>query len=1088
MRKIFYAAAMVCVAVLAFWLAGQSLAVLAAPSQQAGVDISVSQVVASGFSIPVQVTNAGDGSGRLFVVEQSGRIKIIKNGTVLPTPFLDVSSISLSPADGSGNNERGLLSVAFHPQYESNGFFYINYTNNSGNTVVARYSVSANPDVADAGSAVTLFTVNQPYSNHNGGQLMFGPDGYLYIGMGDGGSGGDPQNYAQNKASLLGAMLRIDVNSGPGSASDCGGASRPYTIPATNPYQDGSGGNCGEIWAIGLRNPWRFSFDRLTDDMYIGDVGQNAWEEISYQAAGTPGGVNFGWRCKEGTHTYNTSGNACTGLTDPITDYPHNGSGGFSVTGGFVYRGNEFPALVGRYFYADFSVGRIWSLTKSGGGWSTPDLEISSTGFNISSFGEDEQGELYVVDYSGGTIRRLVDANAAGPNLSTSAKSASTPRADPGEVLTYTLTLNNTGSRPNTALYLKDVVPSGLQYVPGSLSATTGVVTDSTAPQLYWQGTAATPAITITYRVTATGAITGAIINQAVITGAGISPLTLTESIIVPRPTISSTVHDFFLPGTQPNQLTAAIPASSGCDFCHTDPIYNRWRGSLMSQAGRDPLFWAALAVANNDAPNAGDFCLRCHTPKGWLEGRSHPATGSALQSGDLSDGIACEVCHRMVDPVPSAGDEAVTIDAGIRAALTTTLPADNIGSAMLIIDPEDRRRGPFSLNPPHPNPTYKTDFLGQNTNAVTESRLCGTCHNIDNPLLSWDAGRGQFWPNSMDVAAPDFGKGKLFPIERTYDEWLNSQFATGGVVLPKFAGAKPGGVVASCQDCHMPRAIGKAAEDIYNPVNRDCVTTGCLPEHTLVGGNTWVPQLLQDTRWRLNSVADAALLNAASNAARQMLQKAATVTVSLADAGANKMATVRVTNDTGHKLPTGYPEGRRMWLNLKAYNAAGALIYESGAYNAATGQLAIDPDLKVYEVKQGLTPELASLVQLPAGESFHFVLNNTIVKDNRIPPRGYQKSKFAAIGLRPEPDPNLYADGQYWDDTAYTLPGNTARVTAVLYYQTSSKAYIDFLRTNGGSDGAALGQLWDDSKSPPEVMAVGFVNPLLYYFPVMMK
>jgi hypothetical protein len=208
--------------------------------------------------------------------------------------------------------------------------------------------------------------------------------------------------------------------------------------------------------------------------------------------------------------------------------------------------------------------------------------------------------------------------------------------------------------------------------------------------------------------------------------------------VLVPRPPFTTTAQDFFLPGTQPNQLISTMPIAQSCDFCHTDPIYDRWRGSMMSQSGRDPLFWVALSVANSKVPNVGDFCLRCHTPKGWLEGRSHPADGTGLLADDLSNGVTCELCHRAVDPQPSTTDatEIMDIDAGIRAALTTTLPATHSGSAMLIIDPQDRRRGPFDVNPPHG--AYQTEFLGQAGDPITESRLCGSCHNIDNPLLSW--------------------------------------------------------------------------------------------------------------------------------------------------------------------------------------------------------------------------------------------------------------------------------------------------------------------------------------------------------------
>jgi hypothetical protein len=250
----------------------------------------------------------------------------------------------------------------------------------------------------------------------------------------------------------------------------------------------------------------------------------------------------------------------------------------------------------------------------------------------------------------------------------------------------------------------------------------------------------------------------------------------------------------------------------------------------------------------------------------------------------------------------------------------------------------------------------------------------------------------------------------------------------------------------------------------------RDCKTNGCLPAHVLVGGNTWVPQLLQDSRWRLAAFDDAEALNASVLAARDMLKKSARLSVSVSNSKGNAQAVVRVVNESGHKLPTGYPEGRRMWISLQAYDKRNQLIYVSGAYDPVTGVLATDPSLKVYEVKQGLTPELAAFLGKDPGESFHFVLNNTTIKDNRIPPRGYTVAAFNRPGMAPVGA--TYADGQYWDETVYAIPKHTQYVVATLYYQTSSKEYIDFLRTKGGPDGAMLGTLWDTLKSPPEVMA----------------
>ncbi|MEW5870987.1 MAG: PQQ-dependent sugar dehydrogenase [Chloroflexota bacterium] len=1054
---------------LAFAVVIPASAGAASPVAVQDVHINLNQLVASGFTQPVQLTNAGDGSGRLFVVEQIGRVRIIKNGAVLPAPFLDIASLI------SCCGERGLLGLAFHPNYSSNGYFYVDYTRAAdGATVVARYSVSAgNPDLANPASATVLLVAPQPYSNHNAGQILFSPvDGYLYVALGDGGSGGDPLNSGQDTNTLLGSLLRLDVD---------GGA--PYAIPPDNPFVGQPGAD--EIWAYGLRNPWRFSFDRLTGDLYIGDVGQNLWEEIDFQAAHTPGGTNFGWRCKEATHLYNFSGNcASQTLTDPIAEYDH--TLGVSVTGGFVYRGRDYPALRGRYFYADFGSGRVWSLYQASQDpllWSPPELELTS-GLNISAFGEDENGELYVVAYNG-EIRRLADANGPDAELSFSAKQVSTPGADPLEVVTYTIHITNTGALIDRPVWVTDTVPLGLAYLPGTLQASAGMVADAAQPQLTWQGNlSAAQHITISYQVQVTGVFTGSLVNHAVLSAPPLPTQDLYASLAVPRPALAATLQDFTFPGTQPGQLHAEIRTSADCDTCHSAPIYDRWRGSLMSQAGRDPLMWAALYVANSDAPNAGEFCLRCHTPKGWLEGHSQPADGSGLSPVDLDNGVACAVCHRMVDPLPSTQDEAAAIDQVVRDGLTHPLPAGLVGSAALIVDPDDHRRGPFSFGLALPyHSAYQTDFLRQTGDAITRARMCGSCHNVFNPVLSWDESRGQYWPNDMDASPPSYARDQLFPIETTFDEWLYSDFARGGVYAPEFAGSKPDGIVRTCQDCHMTRSTGYAADLAFNPVNRDCITTGCLPEHIFVGANAWVPQLLQDTRWRLNAWSQRGYLQETVLRAQAMLARSASLSVTLADAPGGKLATVRVANLTGHKLPTGYPEGRQMWLHVQAFDELGALIDESGAYNPLTGQLQRDAAIKVYEAKQGLTPELAALLPHQAGESFHFVLNNTVIKDNRIPPLGYTQALYDRPGLRPVGA--VYLDGQNWDDTQYLLPPETVRVEVTLYYQTASSEYIDFLQKNGGVDGQALNELWQTSKSPPQVVAQAAASGYSYYLPL---
>jgi glucose/arabinose dehydrogenase len=377
---------------------GHTAELPAAPGQREPVQappdkvVVVNEIIASGLDQPLQVTHAGDGSGRLFVVERSGLIRILDGGTVLAEPFLDAR-----PLVTTAGGEQGLLGLAFHPEYVSNGLLYVDYTRiEDGATVVARYVVSdTNSNAVAPASATTILTVAQPYANHNGGQLAFGPDSYLYVGLGDGGSAGDPDENAQDVTTLLGSILRIDVDRG-----------MPYRIPADNPFA-GTAGR-GEIWDYGLRNPWRFSFDRLTGDLYIGDVGQGAWEEIDYHAAGAPGGLNFGWDCREGTHDYEFTAECSTAdLVDPIAEYSH--TEGRSVTGGFVYRGAAYPSLQGRYFFADFIEGKLWSMGKTGTNpdtWSAPNLELD-TSLRISSFGEDEDGELYIVDYSGGTVRRV---------------------------------------------------------------------------------------------------------------------------------------------------------------------------------------------------------------------------------------------------------------------------------------------------------------------------------------------------------------------------------------------------------------------------------------------------------------------------------------------------------------------------------------------------------------------------------------------------------------------------------------------------------------------------------------------------------
>ncbi|MBP1684312.1 MAG: hypothetical protein H6Q33_455 [Deltaproteobacteria bacterium] len=348
------------------------------------------------FSTPVFVANAGDGSDRLFVVQQNGIIRIVRQGAINVVPFLDITDRV------SCCGERGLLSVAFPPQYAAMGHFYVYYTNGNGNLIVARYRLTADADVADAASEQIVLAIDHPtFANHNGGQLAFGPnDGYLYVGTGDGGGGGDPSGNGQNFNVLLGKLLRLDVESG----------SPTYRIPPTNPFV-GQPGFRDEIWAVGLRNPWRFAFDRGTGGLFIGDVGQNRYEEIDFQPAASGGGQNYGWNIMEGFHCYNTPSCATTGLTLPVTEYDHS-QGDCAVIGGYVYRGTMFPGLQGIYLLADNCSGLIRALRQTLGGWQT--AVILNAGFQITGMGEDEAGEIYVTDYTHGAIRHIVQRVCAG--------------------------------------------------------------------------------------------------------------------------------------------------------------------------------------------------------------------------------------------------------------------------------------------------------------------------------------------------------------------------------------------------------------------------------------------------------------------------------------------------------------------------------------------------------------------------------------------------------------------------------------------------------------------------------------------------
>lgn len=519
-----------------------------------------------------------------------------------------------------------------------------------------------------------------------------------------------------------------------------------------------------------------------------------------------------------------------------------------------------------------------------------------------------------------------------------------------------------------------------------------------------------------------------------------------------------TTLRDFDLPGSQPFEA-GTLSSPSNCSVCHgnynqaVEPYFN-WQGSMMAHASIDPLFEACMAIANQDAPDSGDLCLRCHIPTGWVRGRSIPTSGSQFQTADKV-GVSCDLCHGMVDPIYSP--ENPIQDQAVLAALSS--PPTTFGNGMFVIDPSGVRRGPFA------------DATSGHTILVSpfhrEAALCGTCHDVSNPAFE-KSPTGTYPPNAFDSPPSDLTAQKLLPIERTYSEWLNSAYNTPtGVFAPQFGGNRQ--YVASCQDCHMRAVTGKGCNFPTAPTRTD------LPLHDMTGGSTWLPGVLAAVYpGQVNGPA----VQAGIVRARYMLQNAATMqVVQVAD-----QLKVTVTNESGHKLPTGYPEGRRVWINVKFLDTSEQLIAESAAYDAGTGELTHDPQAKIYEAKPGLDSDTAGLVGTAPGPSFHFVLNNKIYKDNRIPPRGFTNAAFEQFGGAPVG--HTYADGQFWDDTYYAVPPGAVSAVVTLYYQSTSKEYVEFLRDRNttNSVGQFMYDLWNNNgKSPPDVMAtvtlpIGFV------------
>ena len=540
--------------------------------------------------------------------------------------------------------------------------------------------------------------------------------------------------------------------------------------------------------------------------------------------------------------------------------------------------------------------------------------------------------------------------------------------------------------------------------------------------------------------------------------GAGVSPAVFSINPVLTG-VVPTSLRDFDMPGTQPFGAGILEDPATSCIICHggfdpdTEP-YHAWKGSLMAQAMRDPLFLATVAVANQVVPASGDLCLRCHTPGGWSEGRSFDTTGGMLNATDYQ-GVQCDFCHSLVDPHYQAG-VSPEADLAILEGLENIPIAHANGQ--FVLDGDPTKRGPYS-DTVASHQTTQSDF-------TLSANLCGTCHDVSNPAFVAGSEPGVYEVQALDAAHPDGDPRNMFPVERTFSEWTASEYAAGGVYQPQFAGDKPDGIVSTCEDCHMADVTGIACNEPGAPTRSD------LGFHDMTGGNTFVPDILPDF---YPGEVDVVQLQAGKLRAQAMLTLAATMELSAITQNGLPAVRVRLINETGHKLPSGYPEGRRAWINVKAVDGAGILVYESGAYDGDTGVLSHDEDTKIYHIEPGISSRLAPILGLPAAPSFHFALNDTVYLDNRIPPRGFTNEAFLAI--QSPPVGYSYSDGQHWDDTVYELPAEARNVEVVFYYQTTSKEYVEFLRDNNtvNSMGQDLFDAWvNHGRSTPVAMAQG--------------
>jgi len=539
---------------------------------------------------------------------------------------------------------------------------------------------------------------------------------------------------------------------------------------------------------------------------------------------------------------------------------------------------------------------------------------------------------------------------------------------------------------------------------------------------------------------------------------------------------IPTTEFDFYHSGSQPDPTgyDYIVVSRYNCINCHkfddddnpteVVPPYNNWVSSLMAQSARDPVFHAALTIANQDSNDAGITCIRCHMPGGFIQGRAMPSDGSALIYDDF-DGISCDVCHRMVDPVLNIENPIEDVDILTDLLNNGDLPFQP-GNANFIIDPTEVRRGPLEdvYN------MHGVDILVSPHHS--EAAFCAPCHDVSNPTLSLQQD-GSFLPNAMDAPHPSGNVHEMMPEQRTYSEWLNSSFATeDGVNFPdgRFTNHEGGTTVGNCQSCHMPATDGGICVYWNFPDFGVRINT---PEHSFIGANSWVLNAVRNLYDDNDSGLDDDSVALHHQRTELLMQKASDMDLSTIDNQLN----VRITNWSGHNLPTGYPEGRRMWLNVKFLDGDGNTVAERGLYDWETADLTTS-DTKVYETHVGMTSEMSKITGLDAGESFHLVLNNIVLADNRIPPVGFTNAAFSAVQAGPVN--YSYDDGQHWDDTLYDIPSGATQAVVTLYHQTSTKEYMEFLRDANVTDDK--GQIAYDQwvlagKSTPMVMDSSLID-----------